>query len=215
MSAARVGDVHPPVERKSSLNKAKHVQYWSRCLKTYLPYLYQSNDSNRMMLAYFIISALDLLDSLEKVTTPEERQHYADWVYHCQHPDGGFRGFPGTDLGELRNETNGVWDPATVPSTFFALAILAILGDDLERVKRKECLQWLRKVQRPDGSFGEHVGENGEVQGGMDTRFGYTAVGTRWILRGKATGDVLGVPDVDVDKLVHCIKLAQVGHCGI
>jgi geranylgeranyl transferase type-1 subunit beta len=208
MSTHIFGDA---VEQPSQLNKSKHVKYWTRCLKTYLPHMYTGNDSNRMMLGFFIISALDLLGVLETCCTPLEREDYTNWIYRCQLSDGGFRAFPGTDFGELGNAENKVWDPANVPATYFALSMLAVLGDDFSRVKRKECLLWLTKLQRPDGSFGETLGENGRVEGGLDPRFGYTAMGIRWILRGKAKGEVIGVPDVDVDKLVHCVQLSQVG----
>ncbi|KAI7315749.1 hypothetical protein KC315_g10971, partial [Hortaea werneckii] len=88
------------------LDKARHIKYWTRCLKTFLPHQYTSNDSNRMYLAYFIISALDLLGALKTVPSEQERQDHINWVYRCQHPNGGFRMWPGTDFGKLSNESN-------------------------------------------------------------------------------------------------------------
>jgi len=164
-----------------------------------------------MTLAFFIVSALDLLGALFTRTTLEERQDYIDWVYSCQHPDGGFRGFPATDFGDRRNDENAVWDPANLPATYFALSLLCVLKDDLSRVKRKQCLRWLRSVQRPDGSFGELLGADGRVEGGNDTRYGYCAMGIRWILRASVFGVVEGEEDVKVDKLVECIRKAEVG----
>ncbi|KAJ5385280.1 Terpenoid cyclases/protein prenyltransferase alpha-alpha toroid [Penicillium concentricum] len=149
-----------------TFNTERHVKYYLRCLKTFLPSAYTSNDSNRMLLAYLTLSGLDVLGVLQSKTTPEEKQGYIDWLYHCQVPSGGFRGFPGTDFGpEKRNKDNEAWDPANVPATFFALVNLLILGDDLSRVKRRGCLEWLPKVQRADGSFGELVGPEGRVGG--------------------------------------------------
>ena len=207
-------DFLPTVHNGSRLNHAKHIVYWKRCLKTYLPHHYIPNDSNRLSLAYFIISALDLLDTLKSSTTAEEREGYAQWIYGCQLPEGGFRGFPGSDFGSQRTEENKTWDPANVPATYFALATLLILGDNLERVKRRECLEWLIKMQRSDGSFGEtYVNDN--IEGGMDMRFGYTAMGIRWILRGRALGEVDGVPDVHVDKLVRRIRESNTYDGGI
>lgn len=160
-----------------------------------------------MMLAFFTISALDLLSSLESSTTAQERAGYIDWIYGCQHPDGGFRGFPGTDFGGRANAANALWDPANVPATYFALCMLLILRDDLARVKRDECLAWLTRMQRPDGSFGQTLGEEGKIEGGTDTRFAFTAIGIRWVLGGGVDG---GIGDVDVEKLVQCIKELQV-----
>jgi len=204
----------PTVHNGSRLDHSKHIVYWKRCLKTYLPRYYTPNDSNRLMLAYFIISALDLLDALNSSTTAEERESYAQWIYACQLPEGGFRGFPGSDFGSQRNDENKTWDPANVPATYFALATLLILGDHLKRVKRRECLEWLTKMQRPDGSFGETL-VNGKIEGGMDVRFGYTAMGIRWILRGGAGHEVDSVPDIDVDKLVQRIKQSNTYDGGI
>ncbi|KAJ5235955.1 hypothetical protein N7489_006046 [Penicillium chrysogenum] len=153
-------------DQNPTFNTERHVKYYLRCLKTFLPSAYTSNDSNRMLLGYLTLSGLDVLGVLQSKTTPEERQGYIDWLYHCQVPSGGFRGFPGTDFGPgKRNKDNEAWDPANVPATFFALVNLLILGDDLSRVKRRECLEWLPKVQRADGSFGELVGPEGSVGG--------------------------------------------------
>ncbi|KAL4779097.1 terpenoid cyclases/protein prenyltransferase alpha-alpha toroid [Aspergillus varians] len=190
--------------------RERHITYFLRCLKTFLPGLYTSNDSNRMLLAFFTVSGLDLLGALQTKTTPEERQGYIEWIYHCQVPSGGFRGFTGTDFGiEKRTPDNEAWDPANVPSTFFALVILLILGDDLSRVKRTECLRWLPKMQRPNGSFGEVLGPGGQVEGGGDLRFCCFAAGTRYILKGKRDAGLDGVEDIDVGKLMTFIESCQ------
>lgn len=191
--------------------KQKHISYWLRCLRSPLPHQYTSNDSNRMTLAFFILSALDLLGVLHSRTSHDERRAYADWIYKCQHPDGGFRAFPGTDFGARGDAQNKVWDPSNLPATYFALASLAVLEDDMQRVRRAACLEWLRRMQRPDGSFGQTLGEGGSIEGGMDTRFGYCAMGVRWILRGDVEGSVDGVQDVDTEKLIRCIRESEVG----
>ncbi|THC87854.1 hypothetical protein EYZ11_012698 [Aspergillus tanneri] len=201
---------------EAAFNKDRHVRYFLRCLKTFLPHFYTSNDSNRILLAFFTIAGLDLLGELQNKTTTEEREGYIQWIYHCQVPSGGFRGFPGADFGlERRNLANESWDPANVPSTFFALLTLVILGDDLFRVKRTECLQWLPKMQRENGSFGEVLGPSGKIEGGGDLRFCCFAAGTRYILRGNGD-DVPGeVEDINVDKLVEFIETCQTYDGGI
>ena len=122
--------------------------------------------------------------------------------------------WPGTDFGERSTDENAKWDPANVPATYFALAALLIMGDDFKRVRRRQTLQWLRIMQRQDGSFGETlVGER--IEGGRDPRFGYCAAGIRHIIRGKTYGPLMiddyKVSDVDVDALVRCIRAAEVG----
>lgn len=139
-----------------------------------------------MSFGFFIVAALDLLGALETVIPQAERQSWIEWIYSCQVPHtGGFRGFTGTMFGGLRSPHNWHWDPANLPNTYFALASLVILGDDLGRVQRRECLSWVKSLQRQDGSFGEFVGEDDAVEGQDDPRLCMCAVGTITILRGK------------------------------
>ena len=198
------------VSDTSVFDRERHVKYFLRCLKTFLPTGYTSNDSNRMMLACFILSALDILGVLQERTTPLERKEYVDWIYHCQHPEGGFRGFTGTDFGKLRNEDNAQWDPANLAATYFALGALLVLEDDLERVKRRECLRWLAKLQHKDGSFGEVLGEGANIEGGRDVRFCLLAALVRWILRGGKAGVRDETVDFDADALAEFVKSSQV-----
>lgn len=200
----------------ATLQSPKHVKYWRRNLKTHLPTYYTENDTNRMMLAFFTLSAEEILGDLDAALSPEERQGYIDWIYHCQLPDGGFRSSPATDLASARDEKNAVWDPPELSGTFGALLSLATLGDDLQRVKRREILLWLSKMQRPDGSFGQTLEDYGRpAEGGYDPRFAYMAAGIRWILRGNVEGPVEDVPDIDVDKLVQCIRERETYNGGI
>jgi len=122
--------------------------------------------------------------------------------------------WPGTDFDHLANDTNARWDPANVPGTYFALAALLALGDDLSRVQRWQTLQWLQKMQRPNGSFGETL-VDGHIEGGNDPRFGYCATGVRFILRGVTDGTLIidgqTVHDIDFDTFVQCVKAAEVG----
>lgn len=196
----------------TTFNKERHTKYFLRCLKTQLPHQYTTGDSGRILLSFFIIAGLDLLGSLHTVTTPAERQSYISWLYHCQHPSGGFRGFTGTIFGGPtgHNDDNKAWDPANVPATFLALQTLLILGDDLSRVKRRECLEWLPQLQRPDGSFGDLLGVGGRISGGEDLRFCYCAAGIRYLLRGPRAVGVEDVRDIDVGNLVAYVQSCQV-----
>ena len=197
------------VPEKSIFYKEKHIKYWLRCLKTYLPTAYTSNDSNRVTLACFIVSALDLLGVLEENTTSTERAGYVDWIYHCQHPGGGFRAFTGNIVGE-EDEANRSWDPANIGATVFALTALLVLRDDLERVKRKECLEWVAGLQLEDGSFGEVLDGDGLTEGGQDVRFSLCPALIRWILRGDSPDAGGTAKDMDVDRLVDYVKSSRV-----
>ncbi|KAL8789863.1 MAG: hypothetical protein Q9213_000931 [Squamulea squamosa] len=190
----------------STIKKSTHIRYFLRCLKTHLPTAYTSNDSQRMTLAFFVLCGLDLLGAVDTNTTQSERTAYIDWIYRCQHPNGGFRGFTGADTGVKPTGGNEHWDPANIAATYFALASLAILGDDLGRVKRKECLSWLKRLQLNDGTFGEALGSEGEAHSGRDMRFCYCAAVIRWILAG---GTGKEDEDIDVDGLVRFIEASQ------
>lgn len=214
-----------------SLNHPKHLKYWLRNLKTLLPTAYTSTDLSRLSLAFFSLSALDLLGKLEACTTLQERTDWADWIYLCQLPTGGFRGSPATTgAGET-------WDVANLPACYFALASLAVLKDDMKRVDWVGLAEFLTEVQREDGGFGEWVlkggvaggewkggkgGKGGEseakwgadlVMGGEDMRFMYCAMAVRWIMRGGARGrrNLQGVKDVDVDRCESFIRDSAVG----
>ncbi|KAI4198681.1 MAG: hypothetical protein LQ348_002001 [Seirophora lacunosa] len=195
----------------SILKKSAHIRYHLRCLKTFLPTAYTSNDSQRMTLAFFTLCALDLLGALDAHTTAAERSAYADWIYRCQHPDGGFRGFTGADVGDngRRTEGNHQWDPANIAATYFALVSLAILGDDLARVRGPECLAWLKRLQLRDGTFGEALSLEEEVQGGRDMRFCFCAAVIRWILRGEEEAEAAEEDDIDVDGLMRFFEASQ------
>jgi geranylgeranyl transferase type-1 subunit beta len=165
------------------LDRDRHIKYWKRCASI-LPEPYTTSDSNRMSFGFFIVAALDLLDALETTVTPSERSSWIEWIYTCQVPHtGGFRGFTGTMMGAQRSVHNWDWDGANLANTYFALATLVLLSDDLRRIQRRECLEWVRRLQRDNGSFGECLGEDGVVVGGDDMRLCMCAMGIMTILR--------------------------------
>ncbi|ROW00041.1 hypothetical protein VPNG_08340 [Cytospora leucostoma] len=163
------------------INKALHLRYWQRCLRTLLPHHYTPTDSQRMTLGFFIITAIDLLSpSSTSTPTPEqasqpsnnsnkpttnllnqtERRTLRQWVLSCQHPQGGFCGSPTHVLPPQHQHSAN----ANIAATYFALLLLAMLAYDEDAesafagVDRVKTLQWLRRLQRPeDGSFGEVV----------------------------------------------------------
>lgn len=160
------------------LDKARHLRYWQRCLRTLLPHHYTSMDSTRLSLAFFIIASVDLLtpspspsppDDSSATTkpptpllTPADRVRLRRWVLSCQHPAGGFCGSPTHVLP--RHLQRGDVENAHLGGTYFALLLLALLSDDdsadsaFAGVDRAATLRWLRRLQRPeDGSFGEIV----------------------------------------------------------
>ncbi|QSZ28642.1 hypothetical protein DSL72_003141 [Monilinia vaccinii-corymbosi] len=199
------------------LEAAKHIKYWQRCLHSLLPTAYTSTDSSRMTLGFFILSALDLLNAGASTFPDSQRKSIRAWILQCQHPFGGFCGstnhrFPDiyyADVGHGRRDV----DPANLPATFFAILSLAFVGG-LADVNRKECLRWLKRLQREDGSFGEFVTQDGKIQGGRDMRYCYVATAIRWMLTGDAHEE-RGEDDIDVEKLVGHLRAGQTYDGGI
>ena len=186
----------PPAEAESNsspsippLDRGRHLKYWKRCLRTVLPTQYTSQDSSRMVLGFFILSAVDLLSSPssstgpppEELLTHTDRRQLRNWVLACQHPAGGFCGSPthvppstistGASTTPPHSHGSGTHDGAYLAATAFALLLLPLLcaneavdGHDGARtayngVQRRATLAWLRRLQRRDGSFGETLGE--------------------------------------------------------
>lgn len=99
------------------------------------------------------------------------------------------------------------WDSANLAATYFALAALIVLGEGMERVRRKETLAWVRSLQRPNGSFGEGTGKGGQVKGSEDMRFCLLAAGVRWSLR---RGKMEEEKDIDVEGVIRYIEASVV-----
>ena len=191
------------------LERDRHARYWQRCLKTLLPSQYTSTDSNRMLLGFFILSALDLLgDSLDTLPEPE-RANIREWVLKCQHPNGGFCGSPNHRYPDEYYVDGGhgksLMDPANLPATYFAILSLSYVGG-LDKIKKQDCMRWLKTLQREDGSFGELLTEDGTLEGGRDMRYCYVAAAIRWIL----SGDQEDLEDIDVERLVDHLRNGQV-----
>src|SRR5579871_3979238 len=49
------------IMERPGFDKDRHINYWQRCLKSLLPNDYTSTDSSRVLLGFFILSALDIL----------------------------------------------------------------------------------------------------------------------------------------------------------
>ena len=176
------------------LDIPKHVAYHKRCLGL-LPNGFQPTDLNRMSLGFFILNSLDILNQLDAATSPEDRQHWIDWIYKCQHPNGGFRGSTAT-----KTEEHSVYDTAHLPASYFAIALLLILGDDLKRINRDAALLGLKKSQNENGSFAPVLlGE--ERFGEVDVRHVYCAIAVRDML-----SPIKAEEDIDVPAAIRYIQ---------
>ena len=77
----------------------------------------------------------------------------------------------------------------------------------MEKVNRKQCLAWVRDLQRRNGSFGEGMSSDGKIEGAEDMRFCQLAAGVRWFLR---RGEMEEVDDINSEALVEWIESSVV-----
>lgn len=188
------------------LDKALHIKYWTRCLKSLLPTQYQSNDSSRLLLAFLNLAALDILGVGVSTFPVAQREDLKSWILNCQHPNGGFCGSPNHKFPVKYYKGGRNVDPANLASTFFGILCLGFVGG-LEEVNRQGTLAWLRTVQREDGSFGELCTADGRIAGGRDARYCHFAAGIRRILRGDLlAGRDEKFEDIDVEGLARYIS---------
>eukprot|EP00937_MAST-01D_sp_MAST-1D-sp2_P004434 g4434.t1 len=157
---------------KAGFVKARHVEFFVRHLHL-LPQPYEAADQTRMSLVYFCVSALDLMQALDRV----DREAVTSWVYSLQlvpEDEGdwhraGFRGGPSLGAAES--------DVGHVAMAYTALTTLRILGDDLSRVARAPLCAALASLQEPSGSF-----RSGHGGSESDLRFVFCAAAVAFLL---------------------------------
>ncbi|CAH0473800.1 unnamed protein product [Peronospora belbahrii] len=165
----------------------QHARYFLANLRL-LPAPYASQDSQRVVLAFFCIHGLALLGELERV----DRHQVIEWVYSLQVPpdrhdaslnagDCGFRGgsYMGNVFGcppcEYESEE---YDWGNIASTFAALCILRTLGDDLSCVNKAAIINSLKHLQNKKTGCFSSVNMGFEE----DMRFVYCACAISYIL---------------------------------
>ncbi|CAG8483829.1 2741_t:CDS:2 [Paraglomus brasilianum] len=198
-----------------TFDRDRHVMYFKRCMN-YLPEPYTSNDTNRMTLAFFGLGGIDLLNKIETIYSPVQREQWIDWIYAQQIlPDKdnpelnrqicGFRGSPFSGLPynpQGCHESRFPFDAAHIAMTYTALCTLLILGDDFSRIDRDAIVNGLTYLQKDDGSFTQTY--NGMES---DMRFLYCACAISYMLK-----DFSGI---DIGKCIEYIRRSQGYDYGI
>ncbi|XP_048734920.1 geranylgeranyl transferase type-1 subunit beta-like isoform X2 [Ostrea edulis] len=188
--------------------KPKHIKFFERCLQI-LPSRYCSLDTNRMTIAFFALSGLDLLNALNRIE--KDKDKIIQWIYSLQilpNEDGsnicqcGFRGSSTNTVNSQKKRNELKLDSGHIAMTYTALTSLLILGDDLGKVNKFTVLSALRNLQQEDGSFC-CVPEGSE----NDMRFVYCAACICYML-----DDWSGM---DVEKAVEFIQKSQSYEGGI
>ncbi|KAH0951810.1 hypothetical protein HN011_008594 [Eciton burchellii] len=131
------------------LAKEKHAKYFQGLLKI-MPSDLAEFDSTRLMIAYFALSGLDLLNSLDELGE-QGKSEAIDWIYRLQVEGAGPRS--GFQISTTIPRDMPEYQCGHLAMTYTGLVTLLILGDDLSRVDRKSIIEGVRSCQNPDGSF--------------------------------------------------------------
>ncbi|KAK2976842.1 hypothetical protein RJ640_009293 [Escallonia rubra] len=144
--------------RAESFDRDRHV-FFLQMMYQLMPSQYQGQEINRLTLAYFAVSGLHILRSVDSL----HKEEIISWVLSLQaHPkneallnDGQFYGFHGSRSSQFQKIDNGVWTPngSHLASTYCAVAILKTVGHDLSVTDSETILKSLKNLQQPDGSF--------------------------------------------------------------
>ncbi|GLT73645.1 hypothetical protein SLA2020_454880 [Shorea laevis] len=166
----------------SSFERDRHVAYLDMMYNV-LPHHYQTQEINRLTLAYFTISGLHLLQASDRVDSDK----VAGWVLSflarpgskAELKNGQFYGFHGSRTSQFPPDENGVLshNGSHLASTYCAIAILKTVGFNLSNIDSELILTSMRNLQQPDGSFMPiHVGAE------TDLRFVYCAAAICFVL---------------------------------
>lgn len=183
-----------PLRTDMKLAKCQHVKYLIRNLNL-MPARASSYDSTRLALAFFCISGLDILKSLD-VLGDEKRKAIVEWIYGLlvePKSDAGNEGwdrcgFQGSSTFNFACDGSNDSSPyksGHLAMTYTGLATLLILGDDLSRVNRKALSEGVKALQQENGSFCASL-EGSE----NDMRFVYCAASVCYILQDWSGMDV-------------------------
>ncbi|CAI9092425.1 OLC1v1027654C1 [Oldenlandia corymbosa var. corymbosa] len=138
-------------------DKDRHVQFLEMIFEL-LPSPYQTQEINRLTLAYFAIVGLDILASLDRIN----KDAVIEWVLSFQAlpknedevNNGQFYGFHGSRSSQFQHVEGGlVPNGSHLASTYCALAILKTVGYDLSLLDSTSILKSMKNLQQPDGSF--------------------------------------------------------------
>ncbi|CAG5135083.1 unnamed protein product [Candidula unifasciata] len=175
---------YSPPKFRDELMRYKHIAFFKRVLQV-LPS--QQLDTHRVSVAFFAVSGLDILESLQEIEV--NKNNIINWIYSLQvqpqdngdnYCQCGFRGCPVLGHSHDINKASKQLipnDSSNIAMTYTALVTLLILGDSLSRVHKKAVIAGIRSLQQKDGSF-VSVLEGSE----NDMRFVYCACCVCFIL---------------------------------
>lgn len=141
-----------------TFDRERHVAFLEMLLER-LPEDYESQEINRLTLAYFIISSLSLLDALDRVKKDQLVSWVMSFQIHARNEadleNGQFFGFGGSTPSDTLNNDGkaSAYNCSHLASTYCALAILKLVGYSFSNVNIDPILVSMRVLQMPNGSF--------------------------------------------------------------
>ena len=129
-------------ELSVSFTRDAHIKHLTTLLKE-LPKQYSPYSHDILTVTYFIVCGLDMLKALE--SAPFTKKQIIEWVYSHQLPSSSkYSGFLGGSLLPFSNLNSA----CHLASTYTALCLLTICGDDLSRVDKRLAAS-LKDYQNP------------------------------------------------------------------
>lgn len=131
----------------NALDTKKHTLCHKRFLSL-LPSKYQSEDSNKLAIAYFSLASLEILGTLHSTFTTPEIQSFINYIYAHYIETEEYAGFRGSFRTYVNDETS-----IELASICFSLQCLIILNDDLTRLNVTKIMNFVSKCQCSNGGF--------------------------------------------------------------
>ena len=161
-----------------------HVKYYKVCLNT-LPEDYIELDTQRIVLLYFCVLGLDILDALDNLST-EEKDRILLFVNNChlkkRMGDVNIQGYRGsTFCGKsiVCNNTDPSVDSywsCNLAMTYSGLAIKIALKDPISKQMKEDIIQLVQLCVQEDGSVASMIPDHTyATQTEADIRFVYCA----------------------------------------
>lgn len=85
-----------PSANISKILFSKHKAFLKRCLNCF-PAEYQSLDTTRLTLLFFVVSGLDILDAVDELPASRKLE-LIDWIYNFQLTTKNGKNYPGLQL---------------------------------------------------------------------------------------------------------------------
>lgn len=191
---------------KPILNRKVHIKYLLRFLDK-IPAEFISCDTTRITIAYFVISSLDVLNSLDAIDE-EKKQSIIKWIYSLQVTDdeelvSGFQGSSTINTSYNKN-LNSLYKWSHLAGTYCGLCCLVILGDDLKNVNRKAIVNSLKILQLPNGCF---TGAKDGTEN--DMRFLFMAANVCYLLNDWSAIDISRAVDFIQKSISYDYGIAQ------